>query len=216
MQKLKKWFHSLDKTKRVAFLFVGVSFLLILLISFYNMMHPSTIKKDKEDIVIEKETSKKEEKQKTDTQEETSSAQIEVPIENKQEESEQTQQNVSPTTQVAASDEMGNENVVEYVNISISIVGMNDELIASGNVQMEKGKSAYDALVQFAKEKNIVITTTGFGPYVYVSGINGFNEREHGASSGWMYKVNEVAPNQSAGECILKDHDQMLWYYIYD
>jgi uncharacterized protein DUF4430 len=52
------------------------------------------------------------------------------------------------------------------------------------------------------------VTTTGFGPYVDQIGRFG-----GAASSGWVFKVNNVSSPVGADAVNLKDGDRVLWYY---
>ena len=70
--------------------------------------------------------------------------------------------------------------------------------------------SAQDALEQasLAGEFYYHVTVTGFGPYVDQVGRYGGT-----ASSGWVFKVNDVSPPVGADKVVLKDGDRVLWYY---
>ena len=52
------------------------------------------------------------------------------------------------------------------------------------------------------------VTTTSFGPYVDQVGRYGGD-----ASSGWVFKVDDVSPPVGADQVQLKDGDRVLWYY---
>jgi hypothetical protein len=52
------------------------------------------------------------------------------------------------------------------------------------------------------------VTTTSFGPYVDQIGRYGGD-----ASSGWVFKVDDVSPPVGADKVQLKDGDRVLWYY---
>ncbi len=52
------------------------------------------------------------------------------------------------------------------------------------------------------------VTTTSFGPYVDQIGRYG-----GAASSGWVFKVNNVSPPVGADAVTLKEGDRVLWYY---
>jgi hypothetical protein len=52
------------------------------------------------------------------------------------------------------------------------------------------------------------VTTTSLGPYVDQVGRYGGD-----ASSGWVFKVNDVSPPVGAAQVQLKDGDRVLWYY---
>jgi hypothetical protein len=52
------------------------------------------------------------------------------------------------------------------------------------------------------------VTTASFGPYVDQIGRYGGE-----ASSGWVFKVDDVSPPVGADKVTLKDGDRVLWYY---
>jgi len=52
------------------------------------------------------------------------------------------------------------------------------------------------------------VTTTSFGPYVDQVGRFGAS-----ASTGWVFKVDDVSPPVGADKVVLKDGDRVLWYY---
>ena len=52
------------------------------------------------------------------------------------------------------------------------------------------------------------VTTLSFGPYVDQIGRYGGD-----ASSGWVFKVDDVSPPVGADKVTLKDGDRVLWYY---
>ncbi len=70
--------------------------------------------------------------------------------------------------------------------------------------------TAQDALEQasIAGEFYYHVTVTGFGPYVDQIGRYGGD-----ASSGWVFKVNNVSPPVGADKVTLADGDNVLWYY---
>jgi hypothetical protein len=52
------------------------------------------------------------------------------------------------------------------------------------------------------------VTQSSFGPYVDQVGRYGGT-----ASSGWVFKVNDISPPVGADKVTLKDGDRVLWYY---
>ena len=58
---------------------------------------------------------------------------------------------------------------------------------------------------------NLNWKNTEFGAYVV--GIDGLEEFDYGNQSGWMYSVNGVFPDYSAGNYILKEGDNVVWSY---
>lgn len=72
------------------------------------------------------------------------------------------------------------------------------------------GSTAYDALV--ATGVSVSARQTGYG--VYVSGIGGLAEKEHGSGSGWTYAVNGIRPDRSADSYALSEGDVIVWSYV--
>lgn len=80
---------------------------------------------------------------------------------------------------------------------------------ASATISLPKGSTPYDALV--ATGMSVNARPTSFG--TYVAAINGLAEKEHGASSGWLYSVNGVEPNKACDAVTLSDGDTVNWHY---
>lgn len=93
--------------------------------------------------------------------------------------------------------------------IHVTITGINENFYNS-EMPLKEGATAYSIL----SETSLSYKKTGFGSATYVRAINGLAEKDHGPLSGWMYKVNGVAPNISAGSYKLKKGDQVVWYYV--
>ncbi len=70
--------------------------------------------------------------------------------------------------------------------------------------------SAQDAIEQASilGELYYHVTVSSFGSYVDQVGRYGGT-----ASSGWVFKVNDVSPPVGADKVTLKDGDRVLWYY---
>lgn len=97
--------------------------------------------------------------------------------------------------------------------VSIKVIGINTTMI-QGNIEVNSSSTAYSVLRELAKQNGKSISTKGFGSTVYVSGIDGLKEFDHGPSSGWMYKVNGTPPNIGAGAYKVKAGDTVIWYYV--
>ena len=97
--------------------------------------------------------------------------------------------------------------------VSVQVIGVNSTMM-QGNIEVNSSSTAYSVLRELAKQNGKSISTKGFGSTVYVSGIDGLKEFDHGSSSGWMYKVNGTPPNIGAGAYRLKAGDQVIWYYV--
>lgn len=97
--------------------------------------------------------------------------------------------------------------------VSVQVIGVNSTMM-QGNIEVNSSSTAYSVLRELAKQNGKSISKKGFGSTVYVSGIDGLKEFDHGPSSGWMYKVNGTPPNIGAGAYRLKAGDQVIWYYV--
>lgn len=97
--------------------------------------------------------------------------------------------------------------------VSIKVIGINTTMM-QGNIEVNSSSTAYSVLRELAKQNGKSISTKGFGSTVYVSGIDGLKEFDHGPSSGWMYKVNGTPPNIGAGAYKVKAGNQVIWYYV--
>lgn len=97
--------------------------------------------------------------------------------------------------------------------VSVWVIGVNGTMM-QGNIEVNSSSTAYSVLRELAKQNGKSISTKGFGSTVYVSGIDGLKEFDHGPSSGWMYKVNGTPPNIGAGAYKVKAGDTVIWYYV--
>jgi len=93
--------------------------------------------------------------------------------------------------------------------VSLKITGVNEDFYNS-EVELNEGMTAYSVLKNI---DGIEIECHGSGKYVYVTGINGLMEKQHGAMSGWLYTVNGEKPNKSASAYVVESGDKVVWYY---
>lgn len=94
--------------------------------------------------------------------------------------------------------------------INFSIVGYKGKKMMSKKIVYEKGDHAWDIL----KKSGASLKTKGFGFMLYVKSINGLAEKQHGATSGWMYSINGKAPNVGCNAYKVKAYDREKWYYV--
>ena len=90
------------------------------------------------------------------------------------------------------------------------------DIITSMKETLQSGDTAFTLLKRVADQKGISIKSIGSGAELYVQAIDGLAEFDGGPLSGWMYSVNGVFPNHSAGTYILKDGDILRWQYTKD
>lgn len=82
---------------------------------------------------------------------------------------------------------------------------------------LRDGDTAFDVLYRAVRHNKIQIEFQGaddnpFGS-VYVKGINYIYEFSCGETSGWIFKINGVAPNYGCSKYKLKDGDKLEWIY---
>ena len=96
------------------------------------------------------------------------------------------------------------------VSISVDSSAVGGPVSGSGTFTFEEGATVYDALCALGLSIGSQDSIHG----VYVSSINGLAEKEHGASSGWMYAVNGKLPNMACSAYKLADGDSIQWRYM--
>lgn len=96
------------------------------------------------------------------------------------------------------------------VSISVDSSAVGGPVAGSGTFTFEEGATVYDALCALGLSIGSQDSIHG----VYVSSINGLAEKEHGASSGWMYAVNGKLPNMACSAYKLVDGDSIQWRYV--
>ncbi len=103
----------------------------------------------------------------------------------------------------------GIEEKPDYIRITLYISGIDDEIMFSDVLKLrdeeEEGITVMDAL----DTSNVRYKCRG--SYVYE--IDGLEEKETTALSGWKYKVNNSIKNVSADNCYLDDEDVVIWFY---
>ncbi|MBJ6361866.1 S-layer homology domain-containing protein [Paenibacillus sp. GCM10012307] len=103
------------------------------------------------------------------------------------------------------------------VKLSIEKISINEGYIVEPVlVPLAEGDTAYSLMRRYALNRNISIRAIGSGSTLYVQGIDGLSEFDHGPYSGWMYSVNGVYPDHSADTKFLKDGDVLRWRYTKD
>ncbi|MEG2726362.1 MAG: DUF4430 domain-containing protein [Eggerthellaceae bacterium] len=94
------------------------------------------------------------------------------------------------------------------VNVSSDAVG--GGVYASVRPTFNQGATAYDALCATGLSVNAANSQYG----IYVSAIGGLAEKDHGASSGWLYAINGSTPGTSCSASVLHDGDTVEWRYV--
>lgn len=188
-------------TKQLAIAFVAIAFVFIFGFTAYRgitgqFQFQPTISNEVKSSIKKEETKQiesQEESKKTDTKSSDSSSKQETSA----------PQQVEPPKQ---------ETPIKQT-VSVQVIGVNSTMM-QGNIEVNSSSTAYSVLRELAKQNGKSISTKGFGSTVYVSGIDGLKEFDHGPSFGWMYKLNGTPPNIGAGAYRLKAGDQVIWYYV--
>ena len=227
-------------TKKLAIAFVAIAFVFIFGFTAYRgvtgQFEPqATISKEVKNSTKKKEISKTEEtkqieskegSKKTDTKSSDSSSKQET----KKQETKKTETKSSSSKQETKKTETNTfssnyetsapqqvetpkQDTPVKQTVFIKVIGINTTMM-QGNIEVNSSSTAYSVLKELAKQNGKSISTKGFGSTVYVSGIDGLKEFDHGPSSGWMYKVNGTPPNIGAGAYKVKAGDTVIWYYV--
>lgn len=227
-------------TKQLAIAFVAIAFVFIFGFTAYRgitgqFQSQPTISNEVKSSIKKKDISKKEETKQIESQEESKKTDIKSSDssskqETKKQEIKKTETKSSSTKQEIKKIETNNSSSKQETSapqqveppkqetpikqtVSVQVIGVNSTMM-QGNIEVNSSSTAYSVLRELAKQNGKSISTKGFGSTVYVSGIYGLKEFDHGPSSGWMYKVNGTPPNIGAGAYRLKAGDQVIWYYV--
>lgn len=227
-------------TKQLAIAFVAIAFVFIFGFTAYRgitgqFQSQPTISNEVKSSIKKKDISKKEETKQIESQEESKKTDIKSSDssskqETKKQETKKKETKSSSTKQETKKIETNNSSSKQETSapqqveppkqetpikqtVSVQVIGVNSTMM-QGNIEVNSSSTAYSVLRELAKQNGKSISTKGFGSTVYVSGIDGLKEFDHGPSSGWMYKVNGTPPNIGAGAYRLKAGDQVIWYYV--
>lgn len=227
-------------TKQLAIAFVAIAFVFIFGFTAYRgitgqFQSQSTISNEVKSSIKKKDISKKEETKQIESQEESKKTDIKSSDssskqETKKQETKKKETKSSSSKQETKKIETNNSSSKQETSapqqveppkqetpikqtVSVQVIGVNSTMM-QGNIEVNSSSTAYSVLRELAKQNGKSISTKGFGSTVYVSGIDGLKEFDHGPSSGWMYKVNGTPPNIGAGAYRLKAGDQVIWYYV--
>lgn len=112
----------------------------------------------------------------------------------------------------ASAGNQGGSRQPGYVTVTISVTSsaVGNPVSSSGTFTFNEGATVYDALCALGLSVNAHGSSFG----TYVAAIGGLAEKEHGATSGWMYSVNGVAPNTACSNYVLHNGDSVVWYYV--
>ncbi|ULO06732.1 DUF4430 domain-containing protein [Paenibacillus sp. 19GGS1-52] len=101
---------------------------------------------------------------------------------------------------------------------TLSIVGDKEFgiIMSATSVKLEEGDSVLDLLKRVTRANKMQMEFSGAKGFSYIEGIDNLYEFDHGAESGWMYRVNGEFPSKSAGAYTVKAGDTIDWLYTLD
>lgn len=114
----------------------------------------------------------------------------------------------APKKEITVSFSITCKNAVAYGRSDIPQSGY---FIRSEDYSGKEGITVFDVLEAECENHGISLT---YQDKYYIQGIGGLKEKECGGGSGWMYRVNGVAPNKAAMKYYLEDGDVVEWYYV--
>ena len=136
----------------------------------------------------------------------------ETPAENAQEPSVQTPGAEASGAEADAAPEASRQ----AESVTVAILGDEETILAPTAVAWEEGDTAYTVLKRAAQAQNISVEVSGSSRKVYVQGINDLYEFDKGATSGWLYQVNDAFPSKSASNYAVEAGDVVNWVYTLD
>lgn len=112
----------------------------------------------------------------------------------------------------ASAGNQGGSRQPGYVTVTISVTSsaVGNPVSSSGTFTFNEGATVYDALCALGLSVNAHGSSFG----TYVAAIGGLAEKEHGATSGWMYSVNGATPDKACSNYVLSNGDSVVWYYV--
>jgi hypothetical protein len=102
--------------------------------------------------------------------------------------------------------------------VTLSITGDEEHgvILAPTAYEIEKNETALELLGRITRQHKIQMEYQGSKTFAYVEGIDNLYEYDHGAESGWMYKVNGEFPSKASGSWVMKPGDTVEWLYTLD
>lgn len=84
------------------------------------------------------------------------------------------------------------------------------------HVPVEEGDTVLDVMIRETRARRLQMEFSGRGAMAYVKGIDNLYEFDEGPESGWLYRVNGVFPDRSAGIWPAEAGDVIEWLYTRD
>ena len=112
----------------------------------------------------------------------------------------------------ASSGGQGGTQEPSYVTVTVAVTSsaVGNPVSAGGTYTFNEGATVYDALCALGLSVNAHGSSYG----TYVAAIGGLAEKQYGGTSGWMYSVNGSTPMTACSNYVLKNGDNVVWYYV--
>ena len=109
-------------------------------------------------------------------------------------------------------DSDNNNNGTVQGKVSLTVIGGSQKgtIFSKQQVEVRTEDTPYTVL---SRNLGSQVETRGSGDRLYVSGIAGLREFDHGPESGWVYSVNGDYPSLGANVKTLNTGDQLVWEY---
>lgn len=122
------------------------------------------------------------------------------------------------TPQTVAQATAAAQPAAEAATAVISITGDEEHgvILAASAYEIKEGESALELLKRITRKAKIQMEYQGAKGFAYVEGIDNLYEFDHGAESGWMFKVNGAFPGKGAGSYTVHPGDTIEWLYTLD
>jgi len=98
------------------------------------------------------------------------------------------------------------------IDVEVEIDFKNSTPPLTGKVTLEKDQTAFAALENFARQKELKVDFKGQGETLFVMGIGEVTNQGAGGIN-WTYRVNGELGDRSSGIFSLKPGDKVLWIF---
>lgn len=103
--------------------------------------------------------------------------------------------------------------VTQQNTVTESIQTLNGYMVTPVKVPWQQGATVWTELQYICNKDHITINSTGSGFDLYVVGIGSWQQKQHGAMSGWTIQVNGKTIDRSAGIYPVNKNDVITWVY---
>lgn len=104
------------------------------------------------------------------------------------------------------------------INVTLTIKADKGTWLSKTNLKMKEGSTVYHAFVkalQSTKDMSAKGLESGYVKSI-TKGNTTLAEFDKGPNSGWLYNVNDDTPNVPLTSYVLKDGDDIVWFYSMD